>query len=267
MQGPAGLASNHEAQLVFALGREGVGAIDAERGTVVWDSPCSRGGGEALGDELGGLQQLESLSIRGRQLTPSASFSPGWKLLAGTLSGGGVALWDVRCSSPPLAQLELPGDQIAGCVYLDRAWEGVDFTRGVSAPPGHLLVSPAAGGAICIYDIRRLSCPSTAPPAGIPASHRLPLVGTLPFPERLPRGASMCFAVDEGRLVASVGAKSLHAFRWDVGAESLADGGGDEEGGLASEVQAAASGETRARSKPKRQPKARPRLPCRLANR
>ena len=91
----------------------------------------------------------------------TASYSPGWALLAGIRSDGAVALWDVRqaCAA---AVVKLPDSERAMFVHLDPALEAFGARETpVGAPPGHLLAS--SGNGVLIFDVRRLEGGGAAP--------------------------------------------------------------------------------------------------------
>ncbi|KAL3903491.1 MAG: hypothetical protein SGPRY_011653 [Prymnesium sp.] len=144
LEGRVGLATGAEGGL-FGVDLAGARRIDAERGVVTWSSPSS---------PSTDLAEFSFLSLEER-VTPCASFSVGWGLLAGAIGEGGVDLWDSRLEGS-VGRVSLPGPhRLAGCVHLDQAWSGFEASHDVVAPPGHLLVSSADGGGIHIFDIRR----------------------------------------------------------------------------------------------------------------
>lgn len=291
---------------LYTVSRGGAARIDVEAERVVWSAPASpdldcmsAGAVPATATAMANLEELtnleEQLSSFGLGEQPlrdasrrapilphsevghpvHASYSAGWRLLAGVSAASCVVLWDERVEGRrgPVARLRLPFAGAPRCVQLDEASEGI------STAAGHLLVSPPSGGSILVYDVRRLG----AQPGGrlpSPPVLCLPPMSVLPPPiclhpmccMEVPDCGSigLCFAADERHVVAGGGPKGNEAFSWRICKGSLAASrAGDDESDGESEASGSTSsaGVAERKSKPKRQPKERKRLPCRLANR
>ena len=291
---------------LYTVSRGGAARIDVEAERVVWSAPASpdldcmsAGAVPATATAMANLEELtnleEQLSSFGLGEQPlrdasrrapilphsevghpvHASYSAGWRLLAGVSAASCVVLWDERVEGRcgPVARLRLPFAGAPRCVQLDEASEGI------SRAAGHLLVSPPSGGSILVYDVRRLG----AQPGGrlpSPPVLCLPPMSVLPPPiclhpmccMEVPDCGSigLCFAADERHVVAGGGPKGNEAFSWRICKGSLAASrAGDDESDGESEASGSTSsaGVAERKSKPKRQPKERKRLPCRLANR
>lgn len=197
-------AAGERGQLYSVTADGGVHLLDTAQGlAAVWRS--GGGGGDAADvDTLAHSFAVEATVAGGQPCRPvaSASFSAGWRLLAASAAGGGVALWDARAppSSGPAGLVRAEGR--GGCVHLDDG----------GSCGGQLLLAPSGGPAILVYDVRRVG--GSAPP---------PVVGSisLPAPHRL--GA---LAADSRTLVCAGGAGSSCAFRWEPrrpGAEEAAN--------------------------------------------
>ena len=170
-----------------------------------------------------------------------ASYSPGWRLLAG-MATGGVALWDTR-EVAPVARICVPR---AASVHLDSGGAG---------GAGHLLVSGEGSDAVLVYDIRRLA---GARRQDCDCYEQLAPVGRVPCPSR---ERADVFAADASCLVVG-GSKAPCAFRWRVAA-----GAADEIDEADEGEQSAAGTPGQKKGKPRRQAKNLVRRPCRLANR
>lgn len=286
---------------LYTVSRGGAARIDVEAERVVWSAPAcahldwiSAGTVHATATAMANLEEQtnleEQLSSFGlgeqplrdasrRALVPHhelghpvhASYSAGWRLLAGVSATSCVVLWDERVEGRqgPVAWLRLPFAGAPRCVQLEEASEGI------STAAGHLLVSPRSGGSILVYDIRRLGAQPgrrlPSPPVLCP-----PPTSVLPPPiclhpmccMEVPDCGSIgsCFAADERHVVAGGGPKGSEAFSWRIcqGSSAASRAGEDESDG---ESEASGSTSSERKSKPKRQPKERKRLPCRLANR
>eukprot|EP00900_Chrysochromulina_parva_P017576 jgi/Chrpa1/2581/Chrysochromulina_OHIO_Genome00017946-RA len=168
---------------LYTVSRGGAARIDVEAERVVWSAPASpdldcmsAGAVPATATAMANLEELtnleEQLSSFGLGEQPlrdasrrapilphsevghpvHASYSAGWRLLAGVSAASCVVLWDERVEGRrgPVARLRLPFAGAPRCVQLDEASEGI------STAAGHLLVSPPSGGSILVYDVRRL---------------------------------------------------------------------------------------------------------------
>ena len=275
-RGRIGLASDPlDASVVFATDPVGARRLDVERGLVTWsgnpychdprtpaleNSICRMSlwhfvasnrvvryaeGVRSLEEELGAMG-VDCPGWPAAMPMRTASFSPGWALLAGIRSDGAVALWDVRqaCAA---AVVKLPDSERAMFVHLDPALEAFGARETpVGASPGHLLAS--SGNGVLIFDVRRLEGGGAAPAAPL---------GRITAPAGTSVGA--CFVADHSQLVSAGGPKSPHALRWVVVAEA----------GGASDDELADATDPGGREKKKKQKlvKHQKRLPCRLANR
>jgi hypothetical protein len=136
------------------------------------------------------------------------SYSPAWGLLCAGMAGGVVALWDARL--PPAhgcaAALQLAAGE-AGWLHLDEG----------CALSGHLLVAPASGEGLFVYDVRRVA--SAREPAAARAVASVPAAA--------PGASVACFAAQGALLVVGGGARSTEAWRYRIGAD--ADDADDDE--------------------------------------
>jgi hypothetical protein len=121
------------------------------------------------------------------------SYSPMWRLLGACTDGDVVTLWDVRS---PGARGPAAGVRVAG----GASWVHLDEGERMA---GQLLVAPASGGPLLVYDVRRVPCARSAGAA-------LP-VGALAPPANAP---AACFAALGSTLVVGGGAKCGSAWRF-----------------------------------------------------
>lgn len=156
------------------------------------------------------------------------SYSQTWGVLAAAMDGGVVALWDVRVAGERGCAAAVRMGGRTGVGASDARWVHLDDGSSLC---GALLLAPASGDGLCVYDVRRVAS-ARAPSSAVP-------VATLPSPAA---GATVgCFAAQEGLLVVGGGAKGSDAWRYRL------DGQPDEE-----EQAEARRGAKSARTKPAR---------------
>ena len=108
-------------------------------------------------------------------------------------------LWDTRISSErgPALTARLPRGERASSIHIDD---------GIESSSGHLLLQARRGGAVHLFDIRRV-CGSGD------GGGRLKSLATAAR-----EGGATCFAAHSARLVAGGGPKSVGASMWSLGA-------------------------------------------------
>ena len=141
---------------------------------------------------------------------------------------GPAAAWR-RWRREAVARLRLGEGDLASSVHIDNG-EGCGW-------PGALLVCARRGGAVRLFDIRRLSAANArcAPPEErARASLVLELAGRPAAPVRTDGAAAggngVCFAADAARVICGAGARSGSVSMWPVASGRQA---GEEEAGLA----------------------------------
>jgi len=208
----------------FAVSSLRASRVDLARVAATWEAPL---------DESCSADAAVTASLHGAVGPRLASYSPGWGLLALAEPCGGVALWDPRrrggAGGEAVARLRLGEGDLASSVHIDNG-EGCGW-------PGALLACARRGGAVRLFDIRRLSAANArcAPPEErARASLVLELAGRPAAPVRTDGAAAggngVCFAADAARVICGAGARSGSVSMWPVASGRQA---GEEEAGLA----------------------------------
>ena len=171
---------------------------------------AAKGGAGGAASDTSVAHAPGAVAANGALPSRLVSYCPSWRLLVdATDPSGVVALWDVRqpASSQPAAAVKLAG---AGA-----SWVHLDEGEGLS---GHLLLSPACGGPVQLYDVRRVACAHNA-------SAARPVATFAP-----PKGAGVsCFAAQGSTLVVGGGAKCGTALKYSGESADLSKANEEEE--------------------------------------